>query len=176
MERAFDIWQKPSGLRTKHKPLCPVFHFSPTLGCGIPHTTSISYFLSHFSSSECMALSFLCPCFLCATTPPHMSALYLLQTVTPPPIPDVPTATQSLKLMLRYWQVMGHGGIDHPRYNRLLGQLHAASTKNETSKVLHHLSPFLCFTHTQTHTPLQKKLNRVVTSHTQASNTTLGPM
>lgn len=101
MERGFFyIWGKPcrgvpNGQNTRlfvQSSLCP------TLSSAIPYSAFMSSFSSRFSSSNCMALSFLCPCLPCATAPPPMPSLYLLRELLPHP-QCVPAAMQSLKLM-----------------------------------------------------------------------------
>lgn len=99
-EGFFYIWGKPcrgvpNGQNTR---LFVQSSLWPTLSSAIPHSAFMSSFSSRFSSSNCMALSFLCPCLPCATAPPPMPSLYLLRELLPHP-QCVPAAMQSLKLM-----------------------------------------------------------------------------
>lgn len=76
------------------------------------------------------SLSFLCPCLMCATSrTPFPRACY-------PPREPCPHAV-ALKLMWRYWQVTGLGGIDHQE---------GEETRDETKLNCSLLNEgFLCF-------------------------------
>lgn len=62
---------------------------------------------------------------VCHYSPTHVCPLPAADSTSP--TPGVPAATKSLKLMLRYWQVMGHGSTVHPHYSRLLSYVRLPS-------------------------------------------------